>query len=348
MGASSGTGGAMGGGSNAMPSQGQAPGEEQSFSRLANQMGSTFGNMDRQSLAANQISIPPAVLGSGPSTSSGGLAAMFGGAPQGFRNLSASERSIFEDDFGGGRPGTASFGAQFMPRGPALGGMPGMDTYGGGYGGRFGYGNYPGMGPFGGRFSPVDQGPPQPFNINRATPIQYQAASYPQGNIANQLASGYQQVFGRAADPGGLDYWAQRLGGQNLSQGEVNRYLLGGAQNEDVAGGADYSMSLTGGRPSLYDTSKPILDSTGKPVMDSSGKPQYEYSRQYRQPIYSPTYQNYSVNRGFYSPGYGMTPPMSPINFMNQRINPFLYYAEGGDVSDDDMAEVGGIDTLLK
>jgi hypothetical protein len=32
------------------------------------------------------------------------------------------------------------------------------------------------MGAFGGRFSPVDQGPPQPFNINQATPIQYQAA----------------------------------------------------------------------------------------------------------------------------------------------------------------------------
>jgi hypothetical protein len=340
MGASSGTGGAMGGGSNAMPSQGQAPGEQQSFSRLANQMGSTFGNMDRQSLAANQISLPPAALGSDPSTSSGGLAAMFGNAPQGFRNLSASERSIFEDDFGGGRPGTASFGAQFMPRGPALGGMPGMDTYGGGYGGRFGYGNYPGMGPFGGRFMPVDQGPPQPFNTNTATPVDYQAASYPQVNLANKLASGYQQVFGRSADPEGLKYWTERLSGQDLSQGDVNRYLFGGARNEDVEGGSAYGMSLTGGRPSLYDKSKPLLDEQGKPILDMSGQPQYEFTRQFRQPIYSPTYQNYAVNRGFYSPGYGMTPPMSPRAYMTR--NPFArMFAEGGEVD-------GGIDTLLK
>jgi hypothetical protein len=123
--------------------------------------------------------------------------------------------------------------------------------------------------------------------------------------------------------------------------------LLGGAQNQDIAGGADYAMSLTGGRPPLYDTSKPILDSTGKPVMDSSGKPQYEYSRQYSQPIYSPTYQNMAINRGFYSPGYGMVPPTSPRAYA-ARSNPFLYYAEGGDVADNDMEEVGGIDTLLK
>lgn len=242
-------------------------------------------------------------------------------------------------------------------------------TFTGGFGG--GYDNFGGGGQFtpmrggGGRyFSPVDQGPPQPFNINRTTPLQYQAASYPQGNLANQLASGYQQVFGRAADPSGMDYWVNKLGGQNLSQGQVNRYLLGGAAGTDVESGSDYAMSLTGGRPSLYDTSKPLMDSAGKPILDSAGKPQYEYTRQYNQPIYQPTYTNYGLSRGFYTPGYGMGlgggfsggGPFgafgggygSGYGGYGGSFNPFSY-AEGGNVyADDNYEEEQGIPSLLE
>lgn len=136
---------------------------------------------------------------------------------------------------------------------------------------------------------------------NASTPAQFQAASYPELNLANQLASGYQQVFGRDADAGGLNYWTGRLGGQNLSQGEVNRYLLGGAQGEDVKGGSDYALSLTGGRP-------------------QPGKAFY-------QPIYSPTYSNYSMNQGFYSPGYdvfgGGGGFYNPFSYNSSPIMPF-------------------------
>lgn len=136
---------------------------------------------------------------------------------------------------------------------------------------------------------------------NVSTPAQFQAASYPELNLANQLASGYQQVFGRDADAGGLNYWTERLGGQNLSQGEVNRFLLGGAQGEDVKGGSDYALSLTGGRP--------------------------QPGRAFYQPIYSPTYSNYSMNRGFYSPGYdafgGGGGFYNPFSYNSSPIMPF-------------------------
>lgn len=176
--------------------------------------------------------------------------------------------------------------------------------------------------------------PFQPFDVNKETPAQYQAASYEPNTIANQVASGYRQVFGRDADAGGMGYYANALGNQPRTQAEVNRYLLGGATGADVGAGADYALSLTGGRPELYDTSKVI-------GTDSAGKPQYEYRRQFKQPVYQPTYSNYSMNRGFYSPGYSMGRSLG--------MNPFSYnYAVGGNVyADDNNEEDQGIAGLL-
>lgn len=325
-GTGTGTGAGTGGGQNAAPSQdgtqtGSIP------EAMRGMMGQQFQNASRM---GSQID---SGTGNSPLASFGGLGSAVGGG--------VSPANIFIDQ------GSSTPPPGFNPQqsAPPMGFRNLSAMMGGGFN--------PTMGGGGRFFSPVDQGPPQPFNTNQATPLQYQAASYPQGNLANQLASGYQQVFGRAADPSGMDYWASKLRGQNLSQGEVNRYLLGGARNEDIAGGSDYSMSLTGGRPSLFDTSKPLTDSAGKPILDSSGKPQYEYTRQYRQPIYSPTYSNYAMNRGFYSPGYGM-------GFgggfgrgfgggYGGGYNPFSYmYAEGGNVyADDNNEEDQGIAGLL-
>lgn len=148
----------------------------------------------------------------------------------------------------------------------------------------------------------------------RSTPTSYQAGSFEPGSLANQLASGYQQVFGRGADAGGMDYWMGRLGDQPRSQAEVNRYLLGGAAGTDINAGSDYALSLTGGRPELFDTSRQI-------GTDSTGKPQYEYRRQFQQPIYQPTFTNYSMNRGFYTPGYSMG--MGGAPFGGRYVDPF-------------------------
>lgn len=204
-------------------------------------------------------------------------------------------------------------------------------------GGGFGGGGFDPVAGSGNRFfsraaSPAR--PFQPFDVNRETPAQYQAASYEPNTIANQVASGYRQVFGRDADAGGMGYYANALGNQPRTQAEVNRHLLGGATGADVGAGADYALSLTGGRPELYDTSKVI-------GTDSAGKPQYEYRRQFKQPVYQPTYSNYSMNRGFYSPGYSMGRSLG--------MNPFSYnYAVGGNVyADDNNEEDQGIAGLL-
>ena len=322
-GTGTGTGAGPGGGQSAAPTQGGAV-TGSIPEAMRGMMGQQFQN------ASQMGSQTDSGAGNSPLASFGGLGSAVGGG--------VSPANIFIDQ------GSSTPPPGFNPQqvAPPMGFRNLSAMMGGG-------GFNPVMGGGGRFFSPVDQGPPQPFNINQATPMQYQAASYPQGNLANQLASGYQQVFGRAADPSGMDYWANRLRGQNLSQGEVNRYLLGGARNEDIAGGSDYSMSLTGGRPSLFDTSKPLTDSAGKPILDSSGKPQYEYTRQYRQPIYSPTYTNYAMNRGFYSPGYGMGLGGGFGRGYGGGYNPFSYmYAEGGEVyNDDDSLADGGITALL-
>jgi hypothetical protein len=140
------------------------------------------------------------------------------------------------------------------------------------------------------------------------TDMQRALASYSPDSIGSRLASGYRQVFGRDIDPAGAKYWLERFGDQNLSQAEINRYLLGGAAGEDKAASKDYEMSLTGGRPSADD-------------------------RQYFQPIYSSDYRDYMPARpaqqqSYFGPGFnpfdytGTPNILQSPGFGNQTFNP--------------------------
>lgn len=121
------------------------------------------------------------------------------------------------------------------------------------------------------------------------TDIQRVLASYSPESIGAKFATGYQQVFGRDIDPAGAEYWLSRFGNRDLSQAEVNRYLLGGASGEDKAASKPYEMSLTGGRP-------------------LPGDPQFF------QPIYSPEYKNYMPTR-----------QVEEKSVFGQAFNPFDY-----------------------
>jgi len=139
--------------------------------------------------------------------------------------------------------------------------------------------------------------------------MQRTLASSQPGSIGAQLASGYQQLFGRNIDPAGAEYFMNRLGGQNLDQAAVNRLLLGGAQGADQAAAQNYQLSLTGGRP------------------DPRG-------RQYYQPIYQSSPQDYSSPRTTSAPGifsqgfnpfdYASAPSDARLNQITQSLLPFM------------------------
>lgn len=125
---------------------------------------------------------------------------------------------------------------------------------------------------------------------------QQQFAAYGPGSLESMLATGYSQLFGRDLDPAGAQFYLDQLGGRNLDQAAVNRYLLGGAQGGDRLAARDYELSLTGGRP------------------DYEARMAQGLSPQYFQPVYRSSYQDYAP-----------TEAAEPKSFFSEGFNPFDY-----------------------
>ena len=73
------------------------------------------------------------------------------------------------------------------------------------------------------------------LTVQAAGPTSYTSAAQT-GDTASMVSSAYENLFGRAPDVGGFQYWTQNLAGQ--SQSQINQALLGAAASETNAGAA--------------------------------------------------------------------------------------------------------------
>ena len=163
--------------------------------------------------------------------------------------------------------------------------------------------------------SDLDQRIAAQRNMQPSRERQQQFASYAPGSLESMLATGYNQLFGRDLDPTGAQHYLNQLGGQNLDQAAVNRYLLGGAQGGDRTAAEDYELSLIGGRP------------------DYQARMAQGLSPQYMQPVYRSSYQDYLQPRtptaGLFSPGfnpfnYAAPPSDARLGQIQSALNPFM------------------------
>lgn len=114
--------------------------------------------------------------------------------------------------------------------------------------------------------------------------------------VQQQVATAYQQLFGRPAETSGANYWTNQFQGQNLSQQDINRQIMAGAGGSDIGAARDYALSqMRGVRPSSTE-------------------------KQFYQPVYQSQYTNYSRSPFMYSPSYSS-------GIMG---NPFAYGGGGG------------------
>lgn len=97
-------------------------------------------------------------------------------------------------------------------------------------------------------YMPTERAPKQTFFSEGFNPLDYTAGPQVQSSgtynpffagtstdLGEQIAKGYQQVFGRPPDKDGYDYWMNSFAGQNLDQAGINKALFAGAQGEDIS-----------------------------------------------------------------------------------------------------------------
>ena len=88
------------------------------------------------------------------------------------------------------------------------------------------------------------------LTVQAASPSAYTTANQ-SGDLTSEVSSAYENLFGRAPDVGGFQYWTQNLS-PTATQAQVNQALLGAAASEasatpsNSADWAAYQKSLTG------------------------------------------------------------------------------------------------------
>lgn len=127
--------------------------------------------------------------------------------------------------------------------------------------------------------------------------------------VQQQVATAYQQLFGRPAETSGANYWTNQFQGQNLSQQDINRQIMANAGGSDIGAARDYALSqMRGVRPSSTE-------------------------KQFYQPVYQSQYTNYSRSPFMYSPSYSSGTMGNPFAYGGspyQMSMAMPYYAEGG------------------
>ena len=84
------------------------------------------------------------------------------------------------------------------------------------------------------------------------------------------LQADYQKLFGRAPDAAGEQYWANQLGGGAVSQDNLIKSLISGAQGADVGAAKKYSDSLAG-KTTTTPTTTTTTNTTKTPTTTTTG-----------------------------------------------------------------------------